>query len=414
MKSKKFLLGVTIGIVLLGSIFSPVLAQEETKSEPKIAIKPVPGFKIKIWVDKGCGKTYYTGEKLTIYFSSNKDCYLTLFDFTPGGGVRLLLPNRYRKSNFFEANKVYAIPSKSDNFEFEVTPPPGREMIKAVATARPWWFISNKEILRYYKAHPKEKYPIISRSEEEFSAKFNEETKVIPRANLAMASCTFYVISKVVPKYGKIKITSSPSNAKVYLDGSYRGKTPLTISNVKVGEYNIKVTKTDYYDWSKTIQVKWNTTTYVSAQLKPIPKTGSIHINSAPSNAKVYLDGSYRGKTPLTISNVKVGEYQIKISKDDYYDWLTTVQVKQNVTIQVFAQLEPIPKTGSLYVTSSPCCARVFLDGIERGTAPITITDIEEGWHEVVIIKEYYRAYVEYLYIYAGEQSEVEADLERI
>jgi len=342
MKSKKFLLGVTIGIVLLGSIFSPVLAQEETKSEPKIAMKPVPGFKIKIWVDKGCGKTYYTGEKLTIYFSSNKDCYLTLFDFTPGGGVRLLLPNRYRKSNFFEANKVYAIPSKSDNFEFEVTPPPGREMIKAVATARPWWFISNKEILRYYKAHPKEKYPIISRSEEEFSAKFNEETKVIPRANLAMASCTFYVISKVVPKYGKIKITSSPSNAKVY------------------------------------------------------------------------LDGSYRGKTPLTISNVKVGEYQIKISKDDYYDWLTTVQVKQNVTIQVFAQLEPIPKTGSLYVTSSPCCARVFLDGIERGTAPITITDIEEGWHEVVIIKEYYRAYVEYLYIYAGEQSEVEADLERI
>ncbi|GAH29543.1 unnamed protein product [marine sediment metagenome] len=70
--------------------------------------------------------------------------------------------------------------------------------------------------------------------------------------------------------------------------------------------------------------------------------------------------------------------------------------------------------TGSLYVTSSPRYARVFLDGIERGTTPITIADIEMGWHEVVIIKEYYRAYVEYLYIYAGEETEVEADLDRI
>jgi len=44
----------------------------------------------------------------------------------------------------------------------------------------------------------------------------------------------------------------------------------------------------------------------------------------------------------------------------------------------------------------------------------LTITNIEEGWHEVVIIKEYYRAYVEYLYIYAGEKEVVEADLDRI
>jgi len=51
---------------------------------------------------------------------------------------------------------------------------------------------------------------------------------------------------------------------------------------------------------------------------------------------------------------------------------------------------------------------------LEQGTTPITIADIEEGWHEVVVIKEYYRAYVEYLYIYAGEETEVEADLDKI
>ncbi len=407
MKSKKFLLGAIIGIVLLGNIFSPVLAQDDTRASSKIAIRPVPDFNIEVWIDKGCGKSYTVGENITIYFKSNKDCYLTLFDYTPGGGIRLLFPNRYEKNNFLEANKVHTIPPG-----FVVTLPPGKEMIRAIATTSPWQFFSDVEITRYHDEHPEERYPVIGRSEEGFAAKFNEKIKIIPQPNRATASCIFNVISKVVPQYGNIKATSTPSNAKVYLDGSYRGTTPLLISNVKVGEHNIKFTKKDYYDRSKTVQVKENYTTYTAARLKPIPKTGSIYINSTPSDARAYLDGAYRGRTPLTISNLEVGEYQIKLSKDDYYDWYSTVRVKQNITTQVFAQLEPM--TGSLYATSSPRYARVFLDGIERGTTPITITDIEEGWHEIVIIKEYYRAYLEYLYIYAGEETEVEADLDRI
>lgn len=407
MKSKKFLLGAIIGIVLLGNIFSPVLAQDETKPSSRIAIRPVPDFKIEVWIDKGCGKSYTVGENITIYFKSNKDCYLTLFDFIPGGGIRLLFPNRYEKNNFLEANKVHTIPPG-----FVVTLPPGKEMIRAVATTSPWQFFSDEEIMRYHSEHPEERYPVISRSEEGFGDEFNEKIKIIPQPNRAMASCIFYVTSRIVPQYGKIRVTSIPSYAKVYLDGTYRGTTPLTLSNIKMGQHTIKVTKKDYYNYSEMVQVKANTTTYVSARLEPVPRTGSIYINSTPSNAKAYLDGAYRGRTPLTISNLEVGEYQIRISKDGYYDWYSTVQVKQNITTQVFAQLEPM--TGSLYITSSPRYARIFLDGIERGTTPITIVDIDMGWHEVVVIKEYYRAYVEYLYIYAGEQAEVEADLDRI
>jgi len=321
MKSKKFLLGAIIGIVLLGNIFSPVLAQEGRKVQPgKIVIKPVDEFKIDVKVDKGCGKSYTVGENITIYFKSNKDCYLTLFESSPGGRIRLLLPNRYRKDNFFKANREYAIPSASDKFRFEVTLPLGKGMIRAIATTSPWRFMPENEILRYHNEHPEEKYPVISSSEEGFATKFNQQIKIIPQPNWARASCIFYVTSKVVPQYGKIKITSTPSYAKVYLDGAYRGTTPRTISNVKVGKHTIKVTKKDYYDWSKTVQVKGNVTTPVFAPLQPIPRTGSLDIDSDPSNAKVYLDGSYRGKTPLIISNLEVGEYQIKISKDGYYD----------------------------------------------------------------------------------------------
>jgi len=415
MKSKKFLLGAVIGIVLLGNILSPVLAQDETKPQSgKITIRPVPEFKIEVWIDKGCGKSYTVGENITIHFRSNKDCYLTLFEFIPGGGTRLLLPNRYRKNNFFKANQEHTIPSAGDKFQFEVTPPLGREMIRAVATTSPWQFFSDEEIMRYHSENPEERYPIISRSEEGFAAKFNEKIKIIPRPDLAMASCIFNVIGKAIPQYGSIRVTSSPSNAEVYLDGSYQGITPLLISNVEVGKHTVKVTKKDYYDYGETPQVKENVTTSVFAPLQPISGTGSIQVTSSPSNAEVYLDGSYQGTTPLLISNVEVGKHTVKVTKKDYYDYGETPQVKENVTTSVFAPLQPIPRTGSIHVTSSPHYARVFLDGIEQGTTPLTITDIEEGWHEVVIIAEYYRAYVEYLYVYGGQETEVETGLDRI
>jgi uncharacterized membrane protein len=126
------------------------------------------------------------------------------------------------------------------------------------------------------------------------------------------------------------------------------------------------------------------------------------------------LDGEYRGRTPLTIRNARVGEYQIKVSKEGYHDWSQAIRVRSNVTKRVFATLEPIPRTGSISVNSSPRHARVFVDGIERGATPLTIIDIDAGWHQVVIIKERYRAYLEDVHVEAGEELDIEVDLRRI
>ena len=144
------------------------------------------------------------------------------------------------------------------------------------------------------------------------------------------------------------------------------------------------------------------------------PRYGKIRVTSDPSYARVYLNGNYRGRTPITIPSVRVGEHQIKVTKENYYDWSDTVRVSPDLTTRIFARLEPIPKTGSIYVTSSPSHARVFLDGIEMGTTPLSITDIKIGWHQVVIIKEYYRAYLEDVHIEGGEELYLDVYLEKI
>ncbi len=147
---------------------------------------------------------------------------------------------------------------------------------------------------------------------------------------------------------------------------------------------------------------------------KRMPRYGKIRVTSDPSQARVFLDGTYRGRTPITVGDVTVGEHQIKITKDDYYDWSETVTVRPNRTSTVLARLDRIPRTGSIAVNSSPRHARVFLDGIERGTTPLTITDINAGWHQVVIIKERYRAYLEDVHIEGGEELFIGVDLRRI
>ena len=405
LKGKKMIL-VAMSVLLALGAFSSALADVRPGFErEKIIVRP--SFKIDIWVDKGCGGTYTIGDKLIVYFRSSRDCYLNLFDVSPAGRVKLIFPNRYRTDNFIEADIVHAIPAEDDDFEFAVTPPTGKGTIRAVATLTSWHF-TPKETLR--KGAP---FPIIGESMKQFTSKLQERIRPIPRADRATDTCT-YTVTKRMPRYGKIKVTSDPSRARVFLDGTYRGRTPITIGDVTVGEHQIKVTKDDYYDWSETVTVKSNRTTTVLARLDRIPRTGSISVTSSPSHARVFLDGEYRGRTPLTIRDVRVGEYQIKVTKEGYYDWSQAIGVRSNVTKRVFATLEPIPRMGSISVNSSPRHARVFVDGVERGTTPLTITDIDAGWHQVVIIKERYRAYLEDVHVEGGEELYIEVDLRRI
>lgn len=405
LKGKKMLL-LAMSVLLALGAFSPALTDVRPGFErKKIIVKPT--FKIDIWVDKGCGGTYKIGDKLIVYFRSSKDSYLNLFDVSPAGRVRLIFPNRYRTDNFFEADIVHAIPTEGDDFEFEVTPPTGKGAIRAMATLTPWHF-TPRETLRKGAL-----FPTIGRSMDEFASSLKKKITPVSRADRATDTCT-YTVTKRMPRYGKIRVTSDPSRARVFLDGTYRGRTPITIGDVTVGEHQIKATKNDYYDWSETVTVRSNRTTTVLARLNRIPRTGSISVTSSPSHARVFLDGEYRGRTPLTIRNVRVGEYQIKVSKEGYHDWSQAIRVRSNVTKRVFATLEHIPRTGSISVNSSPRHARVFVDGIERGTTPLTITDIDAGWHQVVIIKERYRAYLEDVHVEAGEELDIEVDLRRI
>lgn len=77
-------------------------------------------------------------------------------------------------------------------------------------------------------------------------------------------------------KGGSISVTSTPSGATIYVDTylgwSYKGKTPLTITEVSPGDHTIKLTLESYYGWSTSVNAKTGETSYVNATLEKIPE----------------------------------------------------------------------------------------------------------------------------------------------
>jgi hypothetical protein len=106
---------------------------------------------VKVWTSK---KQYTDGENIEIYVQGNRDFYARIVDIAPTGNIIQLLPNDYRKINFFEAGKVYKIPGEGDHFDLRVRPPYGEDQIVVYASEVPLGKVAMESVgqgLRQYK-----------------------------------------------------------------------------------------------------------------------------------------------------------------------------------------------------------------------------------------------------------------------
>jgi hypothetical protein len=87
---------------------------------------PSAPLQVQVWTDK---KEYASGDKIKIYIKGNKPFYAIVLYKDVKGKLLQLLPNPYRKDNYFSGGAIYEIPSGNDRFELEVSPPFGEENV---------------------------------------------------------------------------------------------------------------------------------------------------------------------------------------------------------------------------------------------------------------------------------------------
>ncbi len=136
---------------------------------------------------------------------------------------------------------------------------------------------------------------------------------------------------------GTINIGSQPSGAKIYIDNSYQGTSPLSLQ-LKPGQHTVKATKPGYKPEKKTVQIRSNKRLQLSLILDKLG--GSIWIRSNPESAKIYLNDVYYGETPDTLKGLKGGNYQITLKKDGYKDWRQSQYVSEGQEANINGQLK--------------------------------------------------------------------------
>jgi hypothetical protein len=160
---------------------------------------------------------------------------------------------------------------------------------------------------------------------------------------------------------GRLLVRSSPGGARVYVDGELRGSTPIAIRDLALGSHRVQVTLDGYVPENQRIDI---TTAHLAQSLivdlerpraasppgdrvspsaaAPAAATtaGVLVIESRPAGAAVFLDGASRGKTPLVIGEVGIGQHTIRLEHDGYRHWTGSVRVATGVRHRITASLE--------------------------------------------------------------------------
>ena len=136
------------------------------------------------------------------------------------------------------------------------------------------------------------------------------------------------------PDNAAIQVTSNPTGAQVYLDGTYQGITPssgyLELSDLSPGTYTVRLSSSGYTDYSTEITLSRNEAATISADLTAayVPSEyGALSVQSCPGGAGVYLDNEYKGITPLTLQGVAIGLHTVLIKDDGYSSYSGDVYI---------------------------------------------------------------------------------------
>jgi serine/threonine-protein kinase len=155
-------------------------------------------------------------------------------------------------------------------------------------------------------------------------------------------------------KSGSLLIRSTPANADVLVNGRPGGKTPLTLRDLPLGSYTIVVAHEGYGSEERKLQLTARRpTAATSFDLQPVPaargdrtvdtaagKPASVTVLSRPAGAQVFVNDRLVGSTPVTVFDLPSGAATVRILKDGYETWTTTVVVGDGQQTRVSASLE--------------------------------------------------------------------------
>ena len=408
----------TAVLALILAILGTAAAQDNVVISPQsIVVNPSPSFDVEVFVDKDTSgesaPVYNIGESIRVGVSVSEDAYVYLYSVHSNGTIEQILPNRLDdgRNNFVSAGSTRYFPPQNARYTFDVAGPQGLDKVIAVASREPL----DLSTLRGFSQSGD--FSVSEQGEDSFAQTLSIVVSPIAQEDWVTDTAIFYVGSRPsVPAYGTISITSNPSGAAAYVDGSFVGYTPVRFGTRR-GEHTVRVERNDYETFETTISLSGGARTSVDASLNRIPRTGTASFQSQPRGAEVYVNGSLVGTTPTGGVTLNEGSYTARFTLPGYDDVTTTFTVNRGGAQTVGANLQPL--LGSVQIQANVGGAQVFINGEMVGTVPngsgrLTLDDLPTGTHELVIVAPGFNTVVRSFEIRGGQTTQVRVSQSRL
>ena len=159
------------------------------------------------------------------------------------------------------------------------------------------------------------------------------------------AGVTFFIIRSTrntAPAIGAIHVESVPPGGEIYLDGTHvAGVTPQTLPfELQAGtRHEIRVELAKHKKHVENVDIPSSGgEVAVNAIMDPI--TGRLRVVTTPAGADVILDGTVRGRTPLTINDIDMGSAKhLELRLKEYSPYIQTLTWPPNGEIDIDQKL---------------------------------------------------------------------------
>jgi hypothetical protein len=157
---------------------------------------------------------------------------------------------------------------------------------------------------------------------------------------------------------GSMNVIAIPDGTSVVVNNAYKGMTPLDISGLNPGTYNVTLSRFGYAKLSIPVTVQSGSVSEVKATL--VALTGSLFINTTPPGVPLTLDGTAAGISPITLPNITMGSHILNVSKEGFVsqsipvtitaDQVTTVNVLLLPSVNGLAGFLPLTAAAAVLV----------------------------------------------------------------
>jgi len=212
------------------------------------------------------------------------------------------------------------------------------------------------------------------------------EPRVIPMSLEAGQTFAQYVEITSGASLGRLAVASTPSGAKILLDGQPRGTAPAEIPDVAAGEHELTL-ELNGMRVRHPVSVSAGTTTTVALPMTgpgataippPPPTTGMLFVN-VPFEMRIFEGDRLLGVTGDRLT-LEPGPHDLQVVSE-------TLAFKTSLHAEIVAGKStrlnlPLP-TGVIHLNAAPW-AEVWIDGEKIGETPLGNLPITIGPHEIV------------------------------